>query len=678
MDNNRNNNSNFVDDTLIEFNPVKEDGLDDFSALFNNNSNNENVINITQIVDKKENKPNIDVNNYNNQNISNNYTNIDIPNNNLSNNFNNFNEINNNIYNNPNYFNGNYNSNNNQNIPNNDINNSNNNYFNSDINNASKPFINPEISIDNISNLSIEKKSIHKISKYAVLLPIFAFVSTLFLGVYLFTSNIKADTNNLIRVEKNNKVGYIDSEGNMVISPKYLGGTDYYKGLAIVKNQNDLLGVINNSDSLISSFGNYFYIERFSNRYIVSKFTSNGLKLALLNTNFDELTRYKYDNLSYASNNTFVFVRDNTLGILNSKGKEIYTYESDDVDDKNISIEISKITDENIEPKYAKIKVNDSSTIVNIKNGKIIYKYTLDEINVLDNNVFYIKTKDSESNNKYIVVNNDKIVFQSDFYKRVRVDDYNSNVIIGVKENITYDYIDMKTRNVLNENNSFDYYYGDGIILKKDYDDSSNIAKFEVIKDGKVISNINNINPITGEYHNGFLKLADYDNKVYFIDENGKTINEDKYDTATNFNDFGYSIVSKDNFYGVLDSKGKLIIPINYTNIEFLDNDLFKLLKEKYKKELFIYSLNDLKGIIDKENQIKIKEKYSDFSYLTLKNPIILGNNSKEDKLINLDSNLVYDINVFEKPKIYNEYFTIGTKYYNYEGKKIYDTSKED
>lgn len=547
-----------------------------------------------------------------------------------------------------------------------------------ELNNNSAPLNNENNMLEILPKEEIKSQSKNKLGKYAVALPLIAFLSTLFLGAYIFTSNTRADTANLIRIEKNNKVGYINSNGELVVNPKYTTGTDYYKGYAIVKNQNNLYGVIDNADSFASPFGNFFSIERFSNRYVVSKFTSKGLKQALLDSNFDELTKYKYDNITYAKDNTFVFVRENTMGILNSSGKEIYTYESNDVDDKNISIETSKITSDDTKTSYARIKLNDSSTIVNINSGKEIYKYTLDEINVLDNNVFYIKSTSDGINNRYLVIKDDKVVYQTFNYKRVRVDDYGSNVVIGVKDDLSCDYIDLNTKKIINENTSFEFTYGDGIILKKDSDSSENEDVYEIIKNGKTISTVKDINPVTGEFKNGFLKIYVDDNKYNFIDTSGKLVNDEKYDSITNFNLYGYSIVSKDGSYGIIDKKGNTIIPIKYNKIEFLDSDLFKTIKNKYKKELFIYTLNDQKGIINKNDDTMIKAIYNDFEYITTKYPMIIGKCEDEDILINLDSNKEYSINIYENPVIFSDYFIVGSKYYNYEGKKIFDTTGEE
>lgn len=506
-------------------------------------------------------------------------------------------------------------------------------------------------------------------SKYGIILPIFAFLSTLFIGMYIFTNNIKADSSNLIRIELNKKVGYIDNEGNKIINPKYIFGTEFYNGYAIVKNQNDLFAIINNKDNYVVPFGIYYYIERFNDKYIVSKFTPNGLKSALLDSNLNEITKFKYDSITYSKNNIFIFVRNNTMGIINKEGKEIYKYESNDTDDKNISIELSKVYSDKEKSKYVKVTLNDSSTIINIKTGKKVYKYTLENLEALDNNIFYIKSNDN-SYNKYFIIKNDKIIYQTSEYKRVRIDDYDSNILVCVKSDVTYDYINLKTGKKINIDDNYDYTYSNGILIRKTYDftNDQNVYKFN---DGKKEYEVKNINPVKDEFKNGFMRVFIDENKYNFINKKGELLNKEAYDTITNFNSNGYAIVSKDNNYGVINSEGKEIIKLKYENIEFIDNDLFESIKKKYNKELFIYISNGKKGIISSDSE-EIKAIYNNIEFITSKYPFIKVKLDEENKLINIVKNKEYDFEFNDDIVINDNYFIINSKYYNYSGKIIF------
>ena len=314
-----------------------------------------------------------------------------------------------------------------------------------------------------IKNIISKQKSELIVQKMSKVFPVIAFVFVSILGIYIFLNNAKADNVNLIKIEEKAKTGYIDNSGEVIVKPKYLYGTDYYKGYAVVKNYNSLYGILDSKGKTKIAFGNIFTATLYGNRYVVSKFTSDGLKMGLLNENLDELTRFKYDNLTYSKSGVFIFTRDETMGIMNSDGKEIYTYKVDEVDDRNISIEISNLTEGNDFDLYAKIKINSSSTIINTTTGKEVYKYTLDDINVLDNNVFYIKN--SSGKNKYFIIKNDKVVYESSDYKRIRVENLNSDIAIGIKEDASIDYINLIDKKVINNDESIKYTYSDGVIL---------------------------------------------------------------------------------------------------------------------------------------------------------------------------------------------------------------------
>lgn len=533
---------------------------------------------------------------------------------------------------------------------------------------------------DNIINLDkiyeTEKKEsfINKISdKFTSnlkVLPVIAFVFVASLGIYLFSTNIKADEINLIRIEENQKVGYINNSGEVLAKPKYISGTDFYRGYAIVKNYNNLSGVLNSKAKLEVPFGNFFYVDLYSDRYIVSKFTNEGLKQGLLDENLNELTRFNYDNLSYSKSGLFLFVRGETMGLMNKDGKEIYSYVVDEVDNRDISIEISS-SDEKV--KYAKIKINSSSTIINIETGKEVYKYTLSDIYVLDNNVFYIRSKNEGENNKYFVIKNDKVVYETSNYKRLRVEDISSNIAIGIKEDSKKDYINLNTKEVINSNVNNDYEYSDGVILEKSHNFTTDKDDYRIINANKTLGEFSNIKSVDNLFVNGFMKIYSSEDKYGFIDKKGKVITEKGYDDVSDFSSYGYAFVLIDKSYGVINTSGKEIIKPIYDEIVFLDEDLFENIKSKNKEELFIFRVNDKYGIINSKGKILIKPIYNSFSLLTTKYPIIKATYNNEELLINLDSFDELTMKISGDVNIYENHIVIDNKYYNYSGKLIYE-----
>jgi len=508
--------------------------------------------------------------------------------------------------------------------------------------------------------------------KPTILLPVIAFIFVSILGMYLFIVNSKADTTNLIRIEENDKFGYIDSEGTIITRCKYIYGTDYYKGHAIVKNDNNLYGVLNGRGTLEKQFGEFYYIGLYGDKYIASKYTKNGLKQALLDNTLDEITSFKYDSISYAKDDLYLFTRGETMGLLNDKGKEIYTFEVEEIDDKNIDIQISKV-DENTET-YAVVKVNDSSAIINVSTGKVIYGYSLEEINVLKNNVFYIRSESVDNNSTYLVIKNDKIKLKTDKYVRVRVDDIDSNIAIAIDNESNINYISLIDGKIINTSDNNDYSYGDGLVLEKTHDFNLDKNIYNIISSVKTEGSFEIYNPVTGEFSNNLLRVEINDHKYNYINKKGKLLNNNGYDYTSDFNIFGYAIVANNDIYGILNDKGKEVVKLSYNNIEFLEEKIFKLIRNKCSKDLFIYQdENKYYGLVDNNNKIFVKAIYSDIDYVSDKTPIIKVVYDGDTLLYNLETNKELPIKIdTDEIIIKDNYIIIGTTYYNYTGKMIY------
>ena len=546
------------------------------------------------------------------------------------------------------------------------------------------PFTNeviPQVTNENILILDERIKDIparnSKVSfkKTSIIFPVVAFVFVSILGMYLFVNNSKADTANLIRIEENNKYGFIDNEGTIVARAKYLSASEFYKGYAIVKNNNNLYGVINGKGVLEVPFGNYYYIGLFGNRYIASKVTNDGLKQALLDSNLDELTSFKYDSISYSKNGMYLFTRDETMGIINKDGKEIYSFKVDEVDDRNIQIEISEVESKlPLTERYAKVKVNNSSTIINLSTGKEIYRYTLKDINVLKNNVFYIKSDQSNENSTYIVVNESQVKLKTNKYKRIRVDDYDSNIAIGINDDSSTSYINLLTQKIMNDNKNYDYYYGDGVLLQKTHDFNNDKDVYNIISSKKVTGSFSDYKPVNNTFYNGILNVELHEGKYNYVDKEGNLLNDSTYDETSEFNEFGYSLVSVDNNYGVLNNKGKEIIKLEYSDIDFIDDALFKVLKEDYNKELFIYKNESGQyGFINSKDKVEIDSKYNKIEFITDDYPFALGYNENDIILINLLNGKKMPIKIYSDDiEIRDEYIVVEKNYYNYSGKLIY------
>lgn len=508
------------------------------------------------------------------------------------------------------------------------------------------------------------------VKKTSRVLPVVAFLFVSLIGVYIFINKANADSVNLIKIEENSKTGYIDNSGEVIVKPKYLYGTDFYKGYAIVKNYNSLYGIIDGKGKNKIAFGNIFSATLYGNRYAVSKFTNEGLKMGLMTSNLEELTRFKYDNITYSKSGVFIFTRDETMGIMNNDGKEIYTYKVDEIDDRNISVEVSNLTDDSTSDVYAKVKINSSSTIINTKIGNEVYKYTLDEINVLDNNVFYIKNK--TGNNKYFVIKNDKIVFETTDYKRIRIESLDSNIAICIKDNAQIDYVNLLDKSVINVDDGKDYTYSDGVVLIKKYDFNLKKEVYTIYTPNKELGTFSDIKTVDNKFQNDFMKIKTQNDKYGFINKNGNVVTKKEYEEVSDYNKNGFAIVSNDNLYGVINEKGKEVVQLKYDEIIFLNDTLFKNIKKLTKKELFIFKEKDRYGIIDSDGKELIKPIYDSFDIITTKYPIIKGKYNGENVIINLETFKDLSIKSPKKIQVYENYIISNNSYYNYNGEMIY------
>lgn len=512
----------------------------------------------------------------------------------------------------------------------------------------------------------------NKIFRKIKFLPIFAFIFVFILGIYIFVNNVNADVVNLIKIQQQSKVGYIDNDGKVIVKAKYLYGSDYYNGYAVVRNYNNLYGILNGKGENEIAFGNIFSATLYDDIYIVSKFTNEGLKMGLLDENLKEVTRFKYDNLSYSKSGIFIFTREDTMGLMNKNGKEIYTYKVDEIDDKNISIEVSNKSDSSKE-EYAKVKINDSSTIININTGKEVYKYTLDDINVLDNNVFYIKNKNTDDvNNYYFVIDNDKVIYETNMCKRLKIEDSESLIATCIKDSSQVDYINLLTRDIINSNNNIKYTYSDSVILTESYNFTTNKNEFTIYTPSKILGNFENLKPVNNKYINGFMQIKTDNNKYNYINKNGDILCKKEYDNLYDFNVNGFSIVENNSEKGIINNKCKEIVSTKYDEIIMLDDDLFKTVKKYNNKELFIFKQNDKYGIIDSDDSIIMKPIYDDFTIITSKYPMLIAKYGDKNLLINLQSLKELNIEVSENVQIYSNYIVSNSNYYNYNGELIY------
>lgn len=473
-----------------------------------------------------------------------------------------------------------------------------------------------------------------------------------------------------IRIVKNDKIGYIDTSGDNIVNPKYLYGEDFIDGYALVKGSNNFPMIIDKGGKIVVETGKYFSIYRSNEDFIASKLTKDGLKFGVLFSNLKEKIDFKYDYISF-NNGLYTFTKENTVGVFNKEGKEIYSYQLSDEDDKKISVNLSNVK-EKYTP-YASIKVNKTSVIINTIDGTIITKPTLNEIVVNDNNVFYEKLKNNV--NRYFYIKDNKVILESETYNSVSVFSIESGIIKCINPNYTTEYISALTGEQIKKNISNDVYYNDDLFIYKEYNYKKYKNVFNIVKNGKIINTLDNIKAIYKPYKNSFAIVEYEDGKYGYINNEGKFLNDIHYDKLEEFDTYKNAIIFLDGKYGVINNKGDYILKPKYSNIISAGAKYKK--NNDFENNVFYAASLDSKYILfDSKGKKYNSEKYTEVVFDELY-PIVKVKSNEGTKILLPKKQSEIELESFEKKyKAFDNYILIDNKYYSYNGIEIYEINK--
>ena len=194
--------------------------------------------------------------------------------------------------------------------------------------------------------------------------------------------------NHLIKVEKDNKYGYINSDGELVLDYIYDMAEDFYYKYGIVK-KDETYYLIDEKGNTKFEGNNISYVKD------IGEYLIDG---TLYDYKLNKVSNYT--NLSYLLEGFYLFNQDNVSGIINYKGKLIYKEDSN-----NIEI-LVKEKDSYLNGLYAVIKKNNKYGIINLYNGMIIVEYQDKEIVPLGNNFF-------KMNNEYLYLDENRVAARS-------------------------------------------------------------------------------------------------------------------------------------------------------------------------------------------------------------------------------------------------------------------------
>lgn len=398
------------------------------------------------------------------------------------------------------------------------------------------------------------------------------------------------DENKLIPVKDDNLYGYISPKnGKMVIKPSFISANPFYGNYACVSYSEDgstKYGIIDKSGKIKLSTDSSSNIKILSEYglFIVDDVLYNNKLKALT----DENTTVSYENLGYTYyTKRNAFGKNIEAGIINPNGKKVYSYKFKD-DESFFDCRIEEKS-EALKESYAVINVeNKKYAIINLSNGKVIYKFTENYIYAKDDNIFVITNNGNSSSKNTICIFNNKIAFETSDNVDISYYDYDKK-ILEIKDNSKdysdrYSYYDLNKKAILNE------------------------------KPEKVSKDV--LSSLTGYYSFSV-------NGKYGIMKNGKQVLPNEFDDieflpVTTFNylkdkkHVEYIFAKKDKEYQLINLKNKKVITSFYTNsITSSSTSTFIKCKLRDSSEYLVYNLATRKSaIFDSSNSVTIYSNY--------------------------------------------------------------------
>ena len=250
------------------------------------------------------------------------------------------------------------------------------------------------------------------------------------------------DPKNPIKIKKNDKYGYITSEGENLLDPKYDYASDFYGDYAIV-------GILEKGSDY--EYSSYEVIDKKGNVKIKSEYADieyypeYGLWL-VDGALYDSKFKRKYDEsiMHYHIGDGY-FAYTNPVkeesGIITYKGKNVFSWAGSD-----LSAEIAKNYYDETDV-YAEVtNYDDRDIIVSFKTGKVVYTLEDTERNNIvaeENGIFYLYNDDDYETEKWLFFKDGKLLYEStDKIDEIEIYDY-KNAILEL--DYGYDYTTHET-----------------------------------------------------------------------------------------------------------------------------------------------------------------------------------------------------------------------------------------
>ena len=417
--------------------------------------------------------------------------------------------------------------------------------------------------------------------------------------------------NTVLKYKKDGKYGIISTEGEEITEPIYedISAVTYKEGMLLVK-ENGKYGVININGKVVIkpeydniTVDNYYDAETKYQKtgFIVCNINEEGYRYGyvdyrgkkILDTIYTEIERvteieneddiyiiaykdgqagllknkkvvlnYEYEEIMYYSyNDVFIVQRNGKQGIADRNGNIKIDTKYTNMSFGGIYV---NVTDENNESKILDLNGNEVTDgyVAKMPTQDGMHYIVYDEegiYKIIDNNGNIVIDKqytniEEIGNNYYIVANNRNNGIIDLSGKSLVELKYNSIVKIDNTELLQANISETSTVSLINKNME--------VVVTMD---DANID----IEDGYIrlySENENKYFDYTGKelkaeevFPNNNIYASEKDGKWGFVDKNGNTVIENKYDMVTELNEYGFAGIKEDGKWGIVNSEGKII-----------------------------------------------------------------------------------------------------------------------
>ena len=366
-----------------------------------------------------------------------------------------------------------------------------------------------------------------------------------------------------IRLMKNNKVGYVNTKGQIIADFVFGYDDKYENGLMLIKSGTQR-GVADKTGKIIIASGNYQYVSIISKNLIHLTLEDNKVKII----KWDGEKRTEFDSGRDCNDYNLTWITSNKKwGALNNSGDLIIPFEYDEkgkVDFETKHIPIKKNSKIGLIDTLGKIMVpfsfdyigtfreglggamqNGYWGVIDLKGNTIIpFNYTRLYLSDIIIRV--------QKNNEYIVFDRGGKPLNTFSYA---ASNFSNGLAYAIKNN-KRGFIDKTGKTVIPFEYDGVYNFSDGLAWV-----SKNGQKSFIDKSGKMVIPLQKED--SNSFSDGFARVFRDGKYCSFIDTTGKITLSLPYDYALSFSE-GLAWVKQNNKWGCVDKTGEIVIPIQF------------------------------------------------------------------------------------------------------------------